>query len=93
MLLAGMKVDFLRMNFLEQLKNVEQEIDITRDKVNALVRQKMSLEMTYRELINLGAEDNQLISVRDKIEEVMQEILAAAEDLAEKVSIYEQMKS
>lgn len=89
-LVLGMIVDPTRIAVLEKIATLQLPVDVARDHVNALLRQKLSLDMTSRELISLGATPDQLGDFQKNIDDLMKNILDAAIDLGQKVVAAEQ---
>ena len=86
----GMVVDPGRITVLEEVANAQKAVDAKRDYVNALIRQKLSIDMTARELISLGATDDQLGALADEQKQLLDAIIAAAGDLGTAVIEAEQ---
>ncbi|MBJ7317171.1 MAG: hypothetical protein KYX67_00160 [Brevundimonas sp.] len=84
-LVLGMIVDPTRITVLEKIADLQLPVDLARDHVNALLRQKLSLDMTSRELVSLGATADQLQDFQKNIDDLMKDIMAAATDLGQKV--------
>lgn len=84
-LVLGMIVDPSRIQVLEQIAQAQLPVDTARDHVNALLRQKLSLDMTARELISLGAKDDQLTKLYDNMTTLMDDIIDATNTLADNV--------
>ena len=84
-LVLGMIVDPSRIATLEQIAEAQLPVDVARDHVNALLRQKLSLDMTARELISLGAQDDQLTKLYDNMTTLMNDIIDATNTLADNV--------
>lgn len=90
-LVLGMIVNPTHMTQLEKIATAQMPVDIARDYVNALIRQKMSLDMTVQELLTLGvsADDDSMKSLNDTRTELMQDMTSAASDLGQKVMVAE----
>ncbi|MFM5950315.1 MAG: hypothetical protein ACKOPM_13985 [Novosphingobium sp.] len=84
-LVLGMIVDPKKIQVLENIATLQAPVDAARDHVNALLRQKLSLDMTSRELISLGATPDQLKDFQTTLDELMGDIQGAAVDLAKAV--------
>lgn len=89
-LVLGMIIDPTRIGVLQKVAEAQLPVDLARDYVNALLRQKLSLDMTQRELINLGAPVDKLGDFNKNLAELMDRIVAAAIDLGTKVLAAEQ---
>lgn len=81
-LVLGMVVDPKKITELEKIADLQQPVDAARNKVNALLRQKLSLDMTLKELISLGATADQLKDFRKNLEEIMKEVITATGELS-----------
>lgn len=86
-LVLGMIVEPKKIQTLEKIADAQKDVDAQRDYVNALLRQKLSLDMTGRELISLGVDpaSDELKSFNENITELNKEILQASVDLGGKV--------
>lgn len=84
-LVLGMIVDPSRIAVLARIADLQAPVDAARNKVNALLRQKLSLDMTGRELVSLGAMPWQMGNFNDNLQKLMQDIIEATIDLSEKV--------
>jgi hypothetical protein len=84
-LVLGMIVDPTKIATLEKIAELQLPVDLARDHVNALLRQKLSLDMTGRELISLGATPDQLGDFQKNINDISKAIIDAAVDLGQKV--------
>jgi hypothetical protein len=84
-LVLGMVVDPKKIKDLENIANLQKPVDVARNRVNALLKQKLSLDMTLRELISLGAQPKQLEDFKANLKTVMDDILKASIDLSGKV--------
>ncbi|MFK7738805.1 MAG: hypothetical protein AB8H80_00680 [Planctomycetota bacterium] len=80
-LVLGMIVDPEKITQLEQIADLQLPVDSARDQFNSLLRQKMSLDMTMRELVSLGATPDQLADLKKQIETVMGSVASAAAKL------------
>ncbi|SDN12076.1 hypothetical protein [Kriegella aquimaris] len=81
-LVLGMVVAPNKIKDLEAIANLQEPVDGARNKVNALLRQKLSLDMTARELISLGAGEEQLKSFNENISTIMEEVIKASGELS-----------
>lgn len=81
-LVLGMVVSPSKIKDLEAIAELQKPVDAARDKVNALLRQKLSLDMTLRELISLGAGGDQLDSFKANLDTVMNAVLDASVELS-----------
>jgi hypothetical protein len=88
-LVLGMVIDQSKLDVLKDIADAQKPVDSARDRVNALTRQKLSLDMTMRELITIGADADSLEQLRQEIAKVLQAIIGAATDLGSKVMIAE----
>lgn len=84
-LVLGMIVNPNKIKVLESIAQAQLPVDNARDHVNALLRQKLSMDMTSRELISLGATPDQLTEFSKTVEDLMKNIIDAAGDLAKAV--------
>lgn len=84
-LVLGMIVDPSKIATLEKIATLQLPVDLARDHVNALLRQKLSLDMTSRELISLGITPDQMGDFQKNVDDLMKNILDAAIDLGQKV--------
>ena len=84
-LVLGMVVAPKKIKDLEQIAVLQKPVDAARDKVNALLRQKLSLDMTLRELISLGAGGDQLDGFKTNLQTIMNSILDASVELSNAV--------
>ncbi len=82
-LVLGMIVDPDRVKTLEKIAEAQKDVNAKRDLCNALLRQKLSLDMTGRELIGLGAQPENMAKFDKAQADNMKSLLAAASDLAE----------
>jgi hypothetical protein len=89
-LVLGMIVDPSRITVLEKIADLQLPVDLARDHVNALLRQKLSLDMTSRELISLGVTPDQLGDFNKNVDDLMKNLIDAAIDLGQKVIAAEQ---
>lgn len=81
-LVLGMIVEPEKIQQLEEIATLQKPVDNERDRFNALLRQKLSLDMTMRELISLGATPDQLKELKKQITKLMDDIAGAATSLA-----------
>ncbi len=89
-LVLGMIVDPNKISTLEKIASLQAPVDAARDYVNALLRQKLSLDMTGRELISLGATPEQLGDFNKAVSDLTKNIIAAAIELGNTVLKAEQ---
>ena len=89
-LVLGMVIAPEKITQLETIANLQLPVDLARDKVNALLRQKLSLDMTLQELISLGATLEQMEKLEANIATVMDQIVAATNELGTAVIAAEQ---
>lgn len=80
-LVLGMIVDPGKIQTLEKIAQLQLPVDLARDHVNALLRQKLSMDMTARELVSLGATPDMLEDFNKQTQDLMGDILSAAKDL------------
>jgi hypothetical protein len=80
-----MVVQPTKIKELEDIAELQKPVDSARNKVNALLRQKLSLDMTERELISLGISPDELQDVNDNIKEIMAEIVKTTGELSKAV--------
>lgn len=81
-LVLGMIIEPKRIKDLELIANAQKQTDNARNRVNELLRQKLSMDMIKRELITLGAGPDQLKDLEDSIEEILKEVVNTSGDLA-----------
>lgn len=84
-LVLGMVVAPDKIKDLEAIADLQKPVDGARNKVNALLRQKLSLDMTARELISLGAGEEQLKTFNENINTIMDEVVKASGELSSAV--------
>ncbi|NHF59977.1 hypothetical protein FK220_011535 [Flavobacteriaceae bacterium TP-CH-4] len=85
-LVLGMVVKPDKITQLEAIANLQKPVDAARNKVNALLRQKLSLDMTLRELTSLGAgAGDAMDSFKKNLDQIMDAILKASVELSEAV--------
>jgi len=84
-LVLGMVIDPGKIKVLEQIAELQKPVDAARDRMNALMRQKLSLDLTMRELISLKATPEQLEPLSKEIDEIMKSLVASAGDLGTSV--------
>jgi hypothetical protein len=84
-LVLGMVIDPAKIEQLEKIADAQNPVDLARDKVNALIRQKLSIDMTVRELVSLGASSDQLEDISKNSTEILKDIADAATDLSKLV--------
>jgi hypothetical protein len=80
-----MIVDPQKIKDLETIAELQKPVDAERDHFNALLRQKISLDMTMRELISLGATPDQLKVLKQQIDQLMGDVTKAAGNLGKAV--------
>jgi hypothetical protein len=80
-LVLGMIVDPKKIEQLKKIAELQLPVDLCRDKVNALLRQKLSLDMTMQELITLGAGEEDLADFKTSIADIMTAVITAAKEL------------
>lgn len=88
-LVLGMVIAPEKIKQLEKIAELQKPVDNARNKVNALLRQKLSLDMTVQELISLGATMDQIAEIEKNIEEVMDSIIASTTELSKAVIVAE----
>ncbi|MCK0129528.1 hypothetical protein [Erythrobacter sp. F6033] len=81
-LVLGTIVDKDTVATLRQHSETQSRIDVARDHMNALLRMKMSLDMTQRELASLGCETDEIDAMIASSE---QQVRKAAESLAKEI--------
>lgn len=81
-LVLGMVVDPTKIDQLKQIAELQKPVDNARNKVNALLRQKLSLDMTVRELVSLGATPDQLEDINGNIRTIMDSIVESTGELS-----------
>lgn len=84
-LVLGMVIAPEKIKQLEKIAELQKPVDNARNKVNALLRQKLSLDMTVQELISLGATLDQVDDIEKNIEEVMDSIISSTTELSKAV--------
>ncbi len=84
-LVLGMIVEPDKIQQLEAIADAQKGADAARDEFNALLRQKLSLDMTKRELISLGATEDEISDLQDGIQTLMKSVTQAAGNLATQV--------
>jgi hypothetical protein len=80
-----MVIDPAKIEQLEKIADLQNPVDLARDKVNALIRQKLSIDMTIRELVSLGASTDQLEEISQNSTEILKDIADAATELSKLV--------
>lgn len=68
---------------------LERNVDAARNKVNALMRQKISLDLTLQELVSLGAAEDKLNDVNENIASIMDKLVIASNELGTEIMIME----
>lgn len=81
-LVLGMVVDPNKIKQLEAIADEQLPVDLARNKVNALLRQKLSLDMTLKELVSLGATTAQLKDFRKNLVTIMEDVIKATGELS-----------
>ncbi len=81
-LVLGMVIAPSKIDELKQIAELQKPVDNARNKVNALLRQKLSLDMTLQELTSLGATVEQLQGIRDNVQTIMNSIITATGELS-----------
>lgn len=84
-LVLGMIVDPNKITQLEAIAELQKPVDAERDHFNALLRQKLSLDMTMRELISLGADLSDMADLEQEIDQLMQTLITSAANLGKAV--------
>lgn len=84
-LVLGMIVDPNKITELEAIADLQKPVDAEKNHFNALLRQKLSLDMTMRELISLGATPDQLEELKQQIDKLTADITKTAGNLAKAV--------
>lgn len=84
-LVLGMIVDPNKIKDLKDIADAQKNVDAERDHFNALLRQKLSLDMTMRELISLGATPDQLSDLKSNITTLMGNVTKVAGSLSKAV--------
>lgn len=84
-LVLGMVIAPDKISQLEAIADLQVPVDNARNKVNALLRQKLSLDMTLQELVSLGAPMNQLETLEKNIATIMQATIKATNELSSAV--------
>lgn len=84
-LVLGMIVDPSKITELQTIADLQKPVDAERDHFNALLRQKLSLDMTMRELVSLGATTDQLRELKQQIDKLMGDVVKSAANLAKAV--------
>ncbi|MDA7966956.1 hypothetical protein [Ruegeria sp.] len=89
-LVLGMIIKPQKIKELQAIAELQKPVDAARDKFNSMLREKLSLDLTKRELISLGASPEQIEQLQAGIDTIMNEVTSAATDLANKVVSAEQ---
>ncbi len=84
-LVLGMIVDPDKIKQLKAIADLQKPVDVERDHFNALLRQKLSLDMTMRELVSLGATEEQMEALSKQINKLMNDVAKSAGTLAQVV--------
>ena len=85
-LVLGMIVEPEKIKQLEDIADKQKPANAARDKFNALLRQKLSLDMTKRELVSLGAQPKQLEQLQKQITKLKDDVVKASGDLASEIA-------
>ena len=81
-LVLGMIIEADKIEQLQAIANLQKPVDDERDHFNALLRQKLSLDMTMRELISLDVPAKQLDALKKQIDTLTGAIVKSATKLA-----------
>lgn len=84
-LVLGMVIQPDKIQQLIDIAEAQNPINLSRDKMNALLRQKLSLDMTMQELITLKVDPTQVEKVADEIDILNTAVGDAAIELATNV--------
>jgi len=84
-LALGMVIQPDKIQQLVDIAEAQQPINLSRDKVNALLRQKLSLDMLIQELSTLKVPEAQVNKVAEEITQLTEAIGDAAIELSENV--------
>ena len=84
-LALGMVIQPDKIQQLVEIAEAQQPINLSRDKVNALLRQKLSLDMLIQELSTLKVPEDQVNKVAEEITQLTEAIGDAAIELSENV--------
>ena len=77
-LVIGNIVDKDRIEHLEDIANAQKPIDDAQDKLNSLILQKRSLDMTMQEMINMSVGNNELQPLVTQINKLKTDMVSAA---------------
>ena len=69
-LVLGMVIQTDKIQQLIDIADAQNPINLSRDKVNAFLRQKLSLDMMMQELITLKVDPKQVEKVADEIDKL-----------------------
>ena len=89
-LALGMIIEPEKINQLKAIAEAQNPINLSREKVNALLRQKLSLDMLMQELSTLKVKEEQVTKVSQEIDKLNEAIGDAAIELSENVLTAEQ---
>ena len=81
-LVLGMIVDPSKIDDLMSIAESQKSVDAERDHFNALLRQKLSLDMTMRELISLGIPPLGLIKLQTGMDKLVTQLTDSAGKLS-----------
>ena len=81
-LVLGQIIKPEKIKELQQLAEDQKDVDAKRDQFNSLLRQKLSLDMTMRELVGLGASEDDIAELKKSVDTVMTDVSKAAGTLA-----------
>ncbi|MEM7037971.1 MAG: hypothetical protein AAF570_13390, partial [Bacteroidota bacterium] len=84
-LVLGMVVQPQKINQLKKIAELQNPVNLQREKLNALIRQKLSLDMTMREMITLGAKSEHLDELKKNLDDLLKDIESSALDLSKAV--------
>ncbi|MDE2405441.1 MAG: hypothetical protein KGM17_12305 [Sphingomonadales bacterium] len=84
-LVLGMIIEPAKIQQLEAIAQAQAPVDGARDYLNALLRQQLSLRMTARELVSLGATPDQMGTFNDNLQQLAQDVIQAAIELGQAV--------
>lgn len=89
-LVLGQVIDPSKIKQLQELAEAQKKPDDAKAKMNALIRQKHSLDMTIRELSSIGATADQLAELNKAMVKLTTKIIAAAGEVASTVTTAEE---
>ncbi|MGB3519406.1 MAG: hypothetical protein WBA43_23345 [Elainellaceae cyanobacterium] len=84
-LVLGNIVDQTRIDNLKAIADAQKPIDDGQDRLNALILQRRSLDMTMQEMINMGVDGTQLTEITNAIDQLTTEMATAAVNLSKQV--------